>query len=93
MRDYEAVFIFQPEEEPFTEGNRFVRGEFEKAGIQFQKEEDMGTRNLAYQIKKNNQGRYLYFEFQALPDQLSALDRSFRLKSEILKYLVVRKET
>ncbi len=93
MRVYEAVFIFQAEDEPFTEAKNFVKGELDKAGIQVLKEEDMGNRSLAYEIRKKNQGHYLFYELQAKPDQIHSIDRSLKLKPEILKYLVVRKET
>ena len=93
MRVYEAVFIFQPEEEPLTQARTFVKGELEKAGIQVLKEEDMGTRNMAYEIGKKKQGRYFFYELQAQPDQINSIDRSLKLKAEIMKYLVVRKET
>ncbi len=93
MRVYEAVFIFQAEEEPFTEARNFVKGELDKAGIQILKEEDMGNRNLAYEIRRKSQGRYFFYELQAESDQINSIDRSLKLKSEILKYLVVRKET
>jgi small subunit ribosomal protein S6 len=92
MREYEAVFIFQAEEEPFTEGRNFVKGELEKAGIKILKEEDMGNRALSYAIKKKNQGRYFLYELQAQPDQINSIDRSLKLRTEILKYLVVLKE-
>ena len=92
MRNYEAIFIFRPEEDMLGKGKTDVLEEFKNAGIQVLQEIDMGLRELAYEIKKTAQGHYINFEIQSSPEKLQPLDRIFRLKNEILKFVFFRKD-
>jgi len=89
---YEATFILRPEDEFFSTGKEFLKELFTKEGCKLLKEEDMGNRQLAYDIKKNDRGHYLFYELEAEPQSISALDKSLKLRNEILKYLFLRKE-
>ncbi len=92
MRTYEAVLIFRPESELLAEGREFVKNLFKEVGCKVLKEEEMGERALAYEIKKNNKGFYLLYEIESAPENIQAFDKAFKLRSDILKYLFVRKE-
>lgn len=92
MRKYEAIFIFRPEEDTLSKGKTDILAEFKNSGIELLQEIDMGLRTLAYEIKKNKQGHYINFEIQAEPDKLKPLDRIFKLKNEILKFVFFRKD-
>ena len=92
MRTYEATVIFRQEDDLFNKGKERVLQEFTRVGAQISKEEDMGVRDLAYEIKKQPKGHYCYYELSLAPDRLAEIDRSFRLSSELLKYLIVRKD-
>jgi small subunit ribosomal protein S6 len=50
----------------------------------------MGTRVLAYPIKKFEKGYYFLMEFTATPDQLKKIDEHFKLDGNILRYQIVR---
>lgn len=92
MNIYEVTFILRPEDEFLAAGKEFLKELFSKENCKVLKEEDMGSRQLAYDIKKNDRGHYLFFELEAEPDSISSLDKSLKLRSEILKYLFLRKE-
>jgi small subunit ribosomal protein S6 len=92
MRNYEAVLIFKPENELLAEVREFVKGLFNDNGCKVVKEEEMGERNLAYEIKKNSKGFYLLYEIESEPENIQAFDKALKLRGEILKYLFVRKE-
>ncbi|WP_300742673.1 30S ribosomal protein S6, partial [uncultured Helicobacter sp.] len=53
---------------------------------------DMGTRNLAYEIKKNKRGYYFVIYFKAQPTLIRELERNYRINEEILRFLVVKYE-
>lgn len=91
MRTYEATFIFRSDEEQFNLGKEFITSELEKAKIKILKEEDMGDRVLAYPIKKEERGHYFFYEMEANPDSLFPIEKAFKLKSEILKFLFILK--
>ena len=91
MRNYEAVLIFKPEGELLAEGREFVKGLFNDNGCKVVNEEEMGERDLAYEIKKNNRGFYVLYEFESEPENIQAFDKALKLRGEILKYLFIRK--
>ena len=92
MRTYEAVLIFRPEDEFLASGKEFLKNLFKTTGCKILKEEEMGNRELAYKIKKNNRGFYLYYEIESAPDSIASMDKSLKLRNEILKYIFFRKE-
>lgn len=92
MRTYEAVLIFRPEDEFLASGKDFLKKLFTDAGCKILKEEEMGNRELAYEIKKNTRGSYLYYELESDPEIINTLHKSLKLRNEILKYLFFRKD-
>jgi small subunit ribosomal protein S6 len=92
MRAYEAVLIFRPDGDLLAGGREFVKNLFAGGGCKVLKEEDMGDRLLAYPIKKSKRGFYVFYELEAEPQNIHALDKALQLRSEILKYLFIRKE-
>jgi small subunit ribosomal protein S6 len=91
MRNYEAVLIFKPEGELLAQGREFVKGLFADNGCKVINEEEMGEKDLAYEIKKNSKGFYVLYEFESEPEKIQAFDKALKLRGEILKYLFVRK--
>ena len=92
VRAYEAVLIFRPESELLAAGREFVTNLFSSTGCKVLKEEQMGDRPLAYQIKKAKRGIYVFYELESEPQSIHALDKALKLRNEILKYLITRKE-
>ena len=91
MRNYEAVLIFKPEGELLAQGREFVKGLFADNGCNVINEEEMGERDLAYEIKKNDKGFYICYQFESEPENIQAFDKALKLRGEILKYLFIRK--
>jgi small subunit ribosomal protein S6 len=92
MKTYEAVVIFVSDENQLREGREFVKKEFEGAGVTITKEEDMGDRLLAYQVRKNDRGHYMVYTMQSPSDPLKNLIKTFKLRPEILKFLFSRRD-
>lgn len=92
MRKYDAVFIYPTDKDKMSACTEQIKAEFEKAGISIANEEDMGERRLAYPVKKHDRGHYFRYDIEAEPDTLKPLDKTLRLKSEILKYVFFKKE-
>ncbi|NLY07291.1 MAG: 30S ribosomal protein S6 [Spirochaetales bacterium] len=91
MRNYEFTAIFYSDEEKATNGAQYVLKKFEEAGVQIDTQEDMGIRQLAYIIKKEDKGHYWYYEIQADPDKINTLTADFLLSGNLLKFLFVVK--
>jgi len=92
MRNYEFTIIFDANEEKTQGGLELVTGIFEKAGVEITKQEDMGVKYLAYDIKKQEKGHYVYFEMKADPSSILGFEKDFLLSTSILKFLFVNTE-
>ena len=53
---------------------------------------DLGKKKLAYEIRKNTEGRYILFEFACNSELISELERVYRITTEVIKFVVVRKD-
>jgi len=92
-RDYEAVFIYETREEKVGTTKNFVAETLTGSQIKILKEEDLGERSLAYEIKKNDRGHYYHYELQSEPQALSTVEGTFKLRPEILKFVFYRKDS
>ena len=50
------------------------------------KMEELGIRKLTYDIKKNNEGVYVQFEWTGNDETLQELERYFRIEDNIIKF-------
>ncbi|NCB02046.1 MAG: 30S ribosomal protein S6 [Spirochaetia bacterium] len=92
MRKYELTVILDANEEMTTKGLELVEKEFSTHQVEIIKHDDMGTRTLAYPIKKQDKGHYHYYELSADPSVIDGLSASYRLMQPIMKFLFVLKD-
>ena len=59
-------------------------------GGEVTKTEHWGLKTLAYRIKKNRKGHYVYFNIDAPSEAMQELERNMRLSEDVLRYLTVR---
>ncbi|MDR2596355.1 MAG: 30S ribosomal protein S6, partial [Treponema sp.] len=59
-------------------------------GVEIEKTDEIGERDLAYEIKKRKKGRYVLFVIKSDPAKIAVLDRILKLNANLLKYLFVR---
>ncbi len=52
---------------------------------------DMGSKKLAYEIRKHKEGYYYLIYFESEPETIYELERIYRITDEILKFLVIKK--
>ncbi len=92
MNKYESVIIINPnvEENTLKElTERFTTlinsdGKVEQVN-------DLGKKKLAYEVKKNKEGYYVVFDFEANPSLIAELERNYRITDEVIKFIVVKK--
>ena len=93
MNKYESVIIINPSVE--EEGMKTLIQKFtdliDKDG-KVEKVEELGKKRLAYEVKKNKEGYYVVFYFDANPQAIAELERNYRITDEIVKFIVVRAE-
>ncbi len=93
MNKYESIIIINPsvEEQGVKELTQRFTDLINKNG-KVESVEDMGKRKLAYEVKKNKEGTYVLFNFEANPDSIVELERNYRITDEIIKFITVRTE-
>ena len=92
MRAYEAIFVFRGEDELYTKGKELIKGEFERVEATIVKEDDMGARELAYEIKGETRGHYYFYEVKIDPLKIDEMSKAVKLFEPVLKHLFVRKQ-
>jgi len=94
MREYELVYIVQPdlEEEALTEIMDRVAGWITDSGGNVQKIDLWGKRQLAYPIRKLREGQYVLLHATLPPEICSTLERNFRFLEPVLRFLIIAKE-
>ena len=95
MRYYELLFILRPtltEEESNTR-LEFVKELFNKHNANIASIIPMGTRKLAYSIKKYQRGTYFVFYFTSEPSFLLELQRVLGINEDIIRFLIVKYES
>lgn len=92
LNEYETIYITRPdlaEEELKRVATRLDTIVESFTGTIIAKE-DWGVRKLAYLIKKQARGHYLYLNFVATAPCILELERIIRIESEVIRYITVR---
>ena len=93
MNKYESIIIINPNltEEAIKALETRFTGLINENG-KVESVENMGKKKLAYEVKKNAEGYYMLFNFEAKPDSIAELERNYRITDDILKFITVKKE-
>jgi small subunit ribosomal protein S6 len=94
MQTYESIFIVRPtlSDEETNKLIEKMKGVLERSGASFLKLENWGKKKLAYEVKRERKGTFVYFNFRSPGNAISELERSYRLEDSVLKFLTVRLE-
>jgi small subunit ribosomal protein S6 len=92
MRQYELTVIFPLEEDQHKAGRDTLLSDLKANGVEIEKTDEIGERDLAYEIKKRKRGRYVLLLIKSDPSKITVLDRIFKLNANLLKFLFVRVE-
>jgi small subunit ribosomal protein S6 len=86
------MVIFPMEEDQHRAGKDQLQSDLSANGAEIEKTDEVGERDLAYEIKKRKKGRYVLFTIKSDPSKIIVLDKIFKLNANLLKYLFVRIE-
>jgi small subunit ribosomal protein S6 len=92
MRQYELTVIFPLEDDQHKAGREQLLADLAANGVEIEKTDENGDRDLAYEIKKRKRGKYVLFTVKADPVKITVMDRVFKLNANLLKYLFVKME-
>ncbi len=92
MPFYESVFIVRPDSSP--QQVEALAGKMEtlvqEGGGDVPKTEIWGLKSLAYRIKKNRKGHYVFMNVDAPVETLGELERNLRFNEDVLRFMSVR---
>ena len=94
MPIYESIFIINPTISD-DETNAIIKkmqDVIAKQNGEMLKFEDWGKKKLAYEIKKQKRGHYVFFQFKGTAATIAELERTYKLTDMVIKFLSVKLE-
>ena len=93
MNKYESVIIINPsvDDDKLKDLEKRFTDLINKDG-KLEKVDELGKKKLAYEVRKNKEGIYVVFYFEANPSLIAELERNYRITDEVIKFLVVKQE-
>jgi len=94
MLKYELTVVFKPnlDEEALTHEFTQVQDLITRFEGSIEKVDDWGKRKLAYEIDKLNEGFYKFITFNAPAGTPAEIESRIRIRENVIRYLIVRKE-
>jgi small subunit ribosomal protein S6 len=91
MRDYETVFILDPnlEEGDIKDEIGKVENLIASLNGEITSVEPGGKRRLTYEIKGNKEGYYTLITFRSEPASISEIERAYKLNEKVLRHIIV----
>ena len=93
MNKYESVVIINPNVD--EEGTKALIKTFTDLinnDGKLEKVDELGKKKLAYEIRKNKEGIYVVFYFEANTNLISELERNYRITDEVIKFMTIKVE-
>lgn len=94
QKTYEMATIFRPdlEEQGFDPITNTVENIITSAGGEMIAKDIWGMRELAYPIKKNTSGYYVFYYFKAAPDAPHKIRDAVMLNENIVRHMIIVSE-
>src|SRR3954469_5160750 len=91
-REYETIYILRPDStnDVIAQVNTKVRNLIEAGQGTLLKIDNWGKRKLAYEVKKQLKGIYLFFSYLGTAGLVEELERNLRLTDSVIRYYSVK---
>lgn len=91
MRKYETIAILRPDapEDFITTLNKKIEKAVTTKPGELLKKEDWGVKKLAYEVKRQKQGRYLCWQYSQSPKALGEIDKKLRFEENVLRFVTI----
>ncbi len=92
QREYETIFILRPDtnQDGITAVNNRVRSVIDQQGGKILKLDNWGKRKLAYEIRKQLKGIYLYWQYLGTSGTVTEIERNLRMLDAVIRYYTVK---
>lgn len=94
LNEYETTYVARPDltDDVMTRITTKLEGIVTTGGGTILVSEDWGKRKLAYLIKKQQRGHYIYLNYVGPSALVAEVERNLRLEDDLLRFLTVRLE-
>ncbi len=91
LREYETIYILRPDtqNDKVAEVNQRVRTIIETMGGVVLNVDNWGKRKLAYEIKKELKGIYLFWQYLGSAKVVTEFERNMRMLDHVVRYMTV----
>ena len=95
MNEYENVIIIKPDLSKEETSKVILKIENNIRNFaEITKKDDLGIKKLAYEIRKNNEGHYLVYQFQVEEKMrefaIREIERFYKITDEVIKFLIIK---
>ncbi len=92
MNSYESLFVLKPTltEEETKEQIQKIESVIANNGGELLAKNEMGTRNLAYEVQGDRRGYYSVLYFKAPAQLVSELERNYKINENVIKFMTVK---
>lgn len=92
QREYETIFIFRPETttDHIHEVNTRIKKIVEEDKGKVLNVANWGKRKLAYEIKNELKGTYIYWQYLGESQLVAEIERNLRMLDSVIRYYTVR---
>lgn len=92
MNFYESLFILNPaiDEMEVKKVIDKVEEFIKKGGGKVLKVDNWGKKKLAYEVKKQKKGYYIFFNFETKASTIKELERFLKLTDPVIKFMITR---
>ena len=92
MNEYETIFLMSNKIKEEQRRNVIDKiKELISSNGQIDTTEDLGEKNLAYEVKKHKKAFYYIINFKSEPEFIDELKRNYRINDDILKFMIIKK--
>ncbi|MBD2346183.1 30S ribosomal protein S6 [Anabaena subtropica] len=91
---YETLYILRPDltDEQVELAIAKYQNLLQEQGATDLEVQNRGKRRLAYEIKKQRDGVYIQFNYNAPGKAIAILERAMRLSEEVIRYMTIKQE-
>lgn len=92
MQLYESIFILRPSlsDDDAQKIIGKVKGFVERSGGTLLKTDNWGKKKLAYEVKRERKGTFVYLQFRAEGSMIGELEHLYRIEDSVMKFLTVK---
>ena len=91
LREYETIYILKPDtsNSQLADINEKVKGIIEGMKGKVVNVDNWGKRKLAYEVKKQLKGIFLYWQYLGETDLVAEVERNMRMMDPVIRYMTI----